>query len=267
MFDICFQHTLLKLKKEEKYKVALTLVSKETIQQLNKEYRDIDRPTDVLTFAFDEADPLSFDGVTDLGNIIICVDVAIDQAKSFKHPVERELSFLFIHGLLHSFGYEHHRSEEEANLMFSLQNDILNFLPIDFYTDFKKVKGMLKDAQSQSISPYSKFRVGAVILTKDKKYHIGFNIENAAYGDCMCAERVCIYHTYALGYKKDDILSISLITDSHNVGYPCGSCRQVMSELLNPYCKVHIYNYDFSKATHTDVFELLPFAFAKEDME
>lgn len=234
---------------------------------MNKEYRDTDRPTDVLTFAFEEADPLYIDDVIDLGNIIICVDVAREQAIKFNHPIERELSFLFIHGLLHSFGYEHHNSVEEAEKMFSLQNDILNYLPIDFYTRDKKAKELLLKAREQSISPYSKFRVGAVILTKDNKYHIGFNIENAAYGDCMCAERVCIFHTYALGYKKDDILSISLITDSKNVGTPCGSCRQVMSELLNPYCKVHIYNFDFSKSTHCDVSSLLPFAFSMEDME
>lgn len=246
--------------------MSLALVSKDEIQSLNKTYRDTDRPTDVLTFAFQEADDLSLDGYIDLGNIIISPEVASEQAKNFNHPLKREMAFLFIHGLLHAFGYEHHRSKEEAEEMFALQNEILNTLPIDFYTDMKKVKKLLVKAQSMSISPYSKFKVGAVILTKDNKYHIGFNIENSAYGDCMCAERVCMFSVYAKGYKKDDIVSLSLVTDSKRVGTPCGSCRQVMSELLNMYTPVHIFNKDFTLSLDTSVAELLPYTFTSEDL-
>jgi cytidine deaminase len=214
-----------------------------------------------------EADVIKTDDYIDLGNIIISPEVASRQANNFHHPVERELAFLFIHGLLHAFGYEHHRSKEEAEEMFSLQNQILNTLPYDFYTNIRKVKGLLVKAQSMSVSPYSHFRVGAVILTKDGKYHSGFNIENSAYGDSMCAERVCMFSTYAKGYTKDDILSLSLITDSSNIGTPCGSCRQVMSELLHPYTKVHIFNKDFSLQLDTSVEELLPFSFTSEDLK
>lgn len=268
IFEECFKNTVKVLNKNESYRVSLTLVNEEEIHTLNKQYRNIDRPTDVLTFAFLEADVLDLeDEVVDLGNIIICPEVALRQASEYSHPYKRELAFLFIHGLLHSFGYDHHRSDEEAKEMFDLQNLILNTLNYDFYTNISKVKKLLLDAQSKSYSPYSKFRVGAVTLTKDNKYHIGFNIENSAYGDSMCAERVAMFHTYALGYKKDDIVSLSLITDDKNIGTPCGSCRQVMMELLNPYTRIHIFNNDESKELHTSVSELLPFAFTGDDLK
>ncbi len=269
LFDIfkkVFDFTLDSLNKKGNYEVSLSLVSDEEIHKLNKEYRKIDRPTDVLTFAYREADFNPDDPIIDLGSILISPAIAKKQAKEYKHPYERELAFLFIHGLLHIFGYDHIQ-EEDAKIMYPLQNKILNNLPVDFYTDQKKLVKNLFEAREKSISPYSKFRVGAVIVTKDNKYHQGFNIENAAYGDTMCAERVCMFHTYALGYRKDDIVAIGVITDSMNVGTCCGSCRQVMGELLNPNCPVYIYNKDASKHLFTTVSEQLPFTFTKGDLE
>lgn len=268
IFEIAFEETIKELSKEnENYRVSLTLVSLDEIHSLNKQYREIDRPTDVLTFAFQEADVIENDNIIDLGNIIISPEVALNQAKEFNHPFEREMAFLFIHGLLHSFGYDHHRSKEEETIMFALQNKILNHLHYDFYMNISKVKKLLLKAQSMSYSPYSNFKVGAVCMTKDGKYHAGFNIENSAYGDSMCAERVCLFSTYAQGYKKDDIVAFALITQSSNVGTPCGSCRQVMSELLNSNTIVHIYNKDFSKSLDTNIEELLPYTFSKEDLK
>lgn len=265
LFQTVFDHTLSYLKKEGAYEVSLSLQSLDKMHEYNKKYRGIDRPTDVLTFAYQEADFVSDEPIFDLGDIMLSVDIAKKQAKEFSHPLERELAFLFIHGLLHAFGYDHHRSEKEAEEMFALQNEILNSLPYDFYTDQKKVKKLLLEAQSHSISPYSNFKVGAVVLTKDGKYHRGFNIENSAFGVSMCAERCALFHTYASGYTKDDIVSLSLITSSTNVGTPCGSCRQVMSELMNVNCPVYIYNKDESEHLFTTVKDLLPYMFTSED--
>ncbi len=265
LFQTVFDHTLSYLKKEGSYEVSLSLQSLDKMHEYNKKYRGIDRPTDVLTFAYQEADFVSDEPIFDLGDIMLSVDIAKKQAKEYSHPLERELAFLFIHGLLHAFGYDHHRSEKEAEVMFALQNAILNSLPYDFYTDQKKVKKLLLEAQSHSISPYSNFKVGAVVLTKDGKYHRGFNIENSAFGVSMCAERCALFHTYASGYTKDDIVSLSLITSSSNVGTPCGSCRQVMSELMNVNCPVYIYNKDESEHLFTTVKDLLPYMFTSED--
>lgn len=265
LFQTVFDHTLSYLKKEGSYEVSLSLQSLDKMHEYNKKYRGIDRPTDVLTFAYQEADFVSDEPIFDLGDIMLSVDIAKKQAKEYSHPLERELAFLFIHGLLHAFGYDHHRSEKEAEEMFALQNSILNSLPYDFYTDQKKVKKLLLEAQSHSISPYSNFKVGAIVLTKDGKYHRGFNIENSAFGVSICAERCALFHTYASGYTKDDIVSLSLITSSSNVGTPCGSCRQVMSELMNVNCPVYIYNKDESEHLFTTVKDLLPYMFTSED--
>lgn len=126
---------------------------------------------------------------------------------------------------------------------------------------------LTKEAQKLAHVPYSKFHVGAVILTKDGNKIFGANIENASYGLSMCAERTCMFRTHLLGYKKDDILCLALIGDStEDYAYPCGACRQVMSELLNLDCPVIIFN---QKGEHIDetVRGLLPYSFTQENLK
>lgn len=262
LFDIVFDYTLKFLKKDDKYSISLSLVSPDEIKKLNNKYRNKNTPTDVLTFDYNG----DKDNQNDLGSIIICPKIAEKQAKEFKHPFDRELAFLFIHGILHSFGYDHIK-EKNADKMFKLQNKILNSLPIDFYTDINKMKKLLLLAQSQSCATYSHFRVGAVVLTKDNEYHLGFNIENASYPATVCAERVALFSVYAKGYRKEDIVSLGCITDSKEVGTCCGVCRQVMSELMDLNCPVYIFNYDETKSLFTTVDGLLPYSFQKENME
>lgn len=131
--------------------VSLTFVDDEQIHELNKQYRGIDRPTDVLSFAIRELgeDELEIiydveeyeenDGNEDhldddesgeaviepLGDIIISIPTAIAQAEKYGHSIEREIGFLFIHGLLHLIGYDHDDEAEEKE-MFSRQEQILN---------------------------------------------------------------------------------------------------------------------------------------------
>ena len=265
MFNVVFDHVLEKLEKKGDFEVSLTLVSPEEQKELNRAYRKIDRETDVLTFAYDETDKESLP-IEDLGTITICPEVAKRQAKEFRHPYERELAFLFIHGLLHIFGYDH-QTDVDSQKMFALQNEILNTLPFDFYTNQKRLLASLLEAQSHAVVPYSHFRVGAVVVTKDGKYITGFNIENSSYPATCCAERVALYSAYAQGYRKEDIVALGCITDSKNVGTCCGVCRQVMSELMNLYAPVYIYSGDGKQHLFTTVEGLLPHPFTKEDME
>ena len=264
LFRTVFGHVLSTLGKTGSFEVSLTLLSPEEQQLLNKEYRHIDRPTDVLTFAYEETLQEAIP-VTDLGSITICPEVARRQAKEYHHPYERELSFLFIHGLLHIFGYDH-QTEEESKVMFSLQNALLNTLPVDFYTNRRTLVKKLLEAQKKAIVPYSNFRVGAVVVTKDGKYIEGFNIENSSYPATCCAERVALYSAYAMGYRKEDIVALGCITDSRNAGTCCGVCRQVMSELMPLTSPVYIYSRDCLKHMDTTVEGLLPHPFTKEDM-
>lgn len=109
--------------------ISVSLVDNQYIHQINRQYRNIDRPTDVISFAFlddgNQYDKVLFKpGMVALGDIYISVDKAIEQANEYGHSIKRELLFLFTHGLLHLLGYDHMNEEDEKE-MFSLQDKIL----------------------------------------------------------------------------------------------------------------------------------------------
>ena len=117
---------------KENYEVDVSLVDDETIHQVNRDYRNVDRVTDVISFAFnDDKDPKdqinSLDVQKMLGEILICLPQAKRQADEIGNSLERELSFLFTHGLLHLLGYDHMTPEDEA-IMFPLQEKILGLV-------------------------------------------------------------------------------------------------------------------------------------------
>ena len=104
------------------YEVSLVFTDSETVQQLNRDYRGVDEPTDVLAFCMlsqNEADSsfaLPPDGVTRLGEVIISYPQAVEQASEQGHSSERELALLIIHGILHLLGYDHEEAEEESKM-------------------------------------------------------------------------------------------------------------------------------------------------------
>ena len=90
--------------------VSITLTNNDYIHELNREYRGIDRPTDVLSFALNESEEPEVTGGFDinvLGDLVISVERAEEQAKDFGHSVKREMAFLTVHGMLHLLGYDH----------------------------------------------------------------------------------------------------------------------------------------------------------------
>ena len=99
-----------------------------------------------------------------------------------------------------------------------------------------------KEAMKNSYSPYSKFKVGAALLTKDGEYTLGTNVENGSYGLTSCAERNALFSAYSKGYKKSDISKIFIIGDTKEPISPCGACRQVISELMEKDCDVVLSN-------------------------
>lgn len=128
-----------KLGKENK-EMAITFVDNEKIHQINLEYRDMDRPTDVVSLEYKpetdivfsqedlEADPDLAAMIADydayIGELFISVDKAHEQAESYGHSFQREMGFLAVHGFLHINGYDHYTPEEEKE-MFTLQEEIL----------------------------------------------------------------------------------------------------------------------------------------------
>lgn len=124
--------------------VDITLTDNESIHALNKEYRDVDRPTDVLSFPnVDYSEPANFDGIEDmiedyfdpesgellLGDIVISIDKVYEQALEYGHSPMREYAFLIAHSMLHLLGYDH-MEPDEAKVMEAKQEQILASLGI-----------------------------------------------------------------------------------------------------------------------------------------
>ena len=100
------------------------IIGNDDIKKINKEYRNIDNPTDVISFALEDNKQIDIPDVRVLGDIYISYDKVISQAKEYGHSEKREICFLAIHGLLHLLGYDHMTKEDEEK-MFSLQKELL----------------------------------------------------------------------------------------------------------------------------------------------
>jgi probable rRNA maturation factor len=114
---------------EQGSEISITFVTNESIQEINREYRQKDYPTDVISFAMEElgegeVEVVGVDMPRILGDIIISIPKAKEQAEEYGHSFMRELSFLAVHGFLHLLGYDHETEEDEKE-MFSLQREIL----------------------------------------------------------------------------------------------------------------------------------------------
>jgi|SRR5699024_10980953 len=124
------QHAVVK-EKLENVIFNVIIVDNDFIHELNKNYRNIDRETDVITFALeDEKDMVAPVGERVLGDIYISIDKAISQAEEYGHSLLRELSFLAVHGFYHLLGYDH-MTEEEEKVMFSKQEEVLHECEIE----------------------------------------------------------------------------------------------------------------------------------------
>lgn len=124
------QHASKVLDLVDDSEVSITFVDNPAIQQINKEYRGKDQPTDVISFALEEmgegeVEIVGADLPRVLGDIIISIDRAKEQAEEYGHSFERELGFLAVHGLLHLLGYDH-MNEADEKIMFGKQDEILS---------------------------------------------------------------------------------------------------------------------------------------------
>ncbi len=127
LFHQIMEKTEKLLHLDKQYLFSVIFVDSEMIHEINKEYRGIDRTTDVISFALKDSEDQyerTEELEEELGDIFINVDRVYLQAKEYGHSFDRELSFLFTHGLLHLLGYDHQNVEEEK-IMFALQDEIL----------------------------------------------------------------------------------------------------------------------------------------------
>ena len=224
--------------------VFIEIVDDEAIRVINREQRSKDASTDVLSFptvnypvgktAGDcqerlrrEYDPDA--GACVLGDIIISMDHVRAQAKEYGHSEQRETGYLLTHGLFHLMGYDH-MTDKDKPVMRAMEEKALASIGLtreeSAVTDemlLQKAVDMLK----YSYVPYSGYCVGAALLGADGKVYTGCNVENAAYGNTLCAERTALCKAVSEGARSFTAIAIAA---RGSAPFPCGACRQSLYE-------------------------------------
>ncbi len=126
----------------------------------------------------------------------------------------------------------------------------------------KKLKELLKN----SYSPYSNFKVSAIVVMKDGTEFRGVNVENASYGASICAERSAILSAISAGYKRYDFDKLYVMCDNTKIGMPCFACRAVINEMFDKSKEVIAMTPEGEIEKHT-VEELCPLPFSDDDLK
>lgn len=126
--------------------------------------------------------------------------------------------------------------------------------------NFKDLVQLAFNTKENAYAPYSNFKVGAVLITKNNIYY-GSNIENSSYSMSMCAERVAIFKAVSDGNVKGDFLSIILNGDTINHICPCGACLQVMNEFFDEETDIVLSNKEKDFGAYK-IYDLLPLGFS-----
>jgi cytidine deaminase len=129
--------------------------------------------------------------------------------------------------------------------------------------EYRKLAEAAIQAQCNAYAPFSKFKVGAALLSKDGKIFTGCNIENSSYGLTICAERVAIFKAISLGVFN--FRAIAIVSDSSSYTYPCGACRQVLSDLAGDIEFILMNKKKQIKTIKLN--SLLPFAFTLKNLK
>ena len=128
------------------------------------------------------------------------------------------------------------------------------------------MKEKLISLLNNSYSPYSHYRVAAILVCKDDREFNGVNVENASYGASICAERSAILSAVSAGYNKGEFKELYVMCDNEKIGMPCFECRQVFVELFDKNMLVTCMN-PLGESIVKTVNELAPFPFDSEDLK
>ena len=121
-------------------------------------------------------------------------------------------------------------------------------------------------ARENAYAPYSGFRVGAAILLANGDIHVGVNVENCSYPLSVCAERNAVAAAVVQGAVPGDVVAVSIVAEAHGPPPPCGACRQVLVELARNDAIVLMHNLADGATTRVALGDLLPHAFARDNM-
>ncbi len=257
--------------------VTICLCDDPYIAEINKQYRQIDRSTDVLSFpsvsypegkTAGECETLlrqEYDddtGACFLGDLFISVPHMKAQAKEYGHSELREAVYLTVHGLCHLMGYDHIELRDKEKMR-KMEEKILNTAGIrrdeSPAADDEALLALARDAMTRSYSPYSHYPVGAALRSKDGRVFQGCNIENASFGLTNCAERTAVFKAVSEGVTEFDTIAIAAKT----MAWPCGACRQVLNEFA-PGLRV-LVTWD-GHVEEKKLSELLPEGFGPQSM-
>ncbi|MBE5798913.1 MAG: cytidine deaminase [Clostridiales bacterium] len=258
--------------------VFVRIVDDEEIRRINREQRSKDMSTDVLSFptvnypqgktARDcekllrrEYDPEL--GASLLGDIIISMDHVRVQAAEYGHSVRRETGYLLTHGLFHLMGYDH-MTQTDKPVMRAMEERALAAIGLtreeNAVTD-EKLLGMAVGMLAYSYVPYSHYAVGAALLAQDGRVFTGCNVENAAYGNTMCAERTALFKAVSEGAQAFEAIAIAA---RGSAPFPCGACRQSLYEFA-PDLRVMV-TWD-GNVRKTTLRQLLPEGFGPSSLD
>lgn len=245
----------------------LLITDDENIHQLNREYRNVDRATDVLSFPSTAAHPghtlgdrenllkreMDETGACFLGDIIISLERALEQAKEYGHSPQRELTYLTVHALFHLMGYDH-MEEDDKRSMRAMEEKVMENLGVTRVTDQELIE-KAKAAMQFAYVPYSHYKVGAALLSKDGRIFTGCNIENGSYGATNCAERTALFKAVSEGVREFAAIAV---TAEKAAPWPCGICRQALNEFAPDIRVIVAWQDQVMEATLP---ELLPHGF------
>ncbi|WP_369017243.1 cytidine deaminase [Thermatribacter velox] len=204
----------------------LVLVDTEKMRELKERFFGKRESSDVMSFFYGEEEDQTW------GEVIICIPVALEQAKVAGNSIDDEISLLFIHGLLHCLGYDD-QEPQDLQVMSEKQEHYLN--AFKKYLLFEKLINKALKQLDLSYAPYSGYRVASALLCTDGTIVTGVNVENASFGLSICAERVAVSKAVSMG--KRDFEAIAIVSEKRDFCYPCGACLQVLTE-FSPGIKV-----------------------------
>ncbi len=260
--------------------IGVMMTDDQEIQIFNRENRNIDAATDVLSFPtvnykqgktagrsefllkkeYDSELNVCF-----LGDVILSVDHVKAQAAEYGHSEEREAAYLLVHGICHLMGYDHITKEEQA-AMRAMEEKALAMMNMgrNEITDRVSDETLLelaRKAMERSYAPYSRFQVGACVLCADGRLFTGCNVENASFGLTNCAERTAIFKAVSEGATEFIAIAIAA---SGAAPWPCGACRQVLNEFA-PDIRV-LVTWDDHLSACANLTELLPHGFGPKEL-
>ena len=200
-----------------------------------------------------------------LGDVILSVDHVKAQAAEYGHSEEREAAYLLVHGICHLMGYDHITGEERAEMR-KMEEKALAMMNMgrdekaDHMTD-EALLDLARKAMERSYAPYSKFQVGACLLSADGRIFTGCNVENASFGLTNCAERTAIFKAVSEGATEFTDIAIAA---RGAAPWPCGACRQVLNEFA-PDIRV-LVTWDENQSSCAKLTDLLPHGFGPKEL-